>query len=616
MMFNKHFGKYYLKYAGFFIAGFLALIVVDYAQLYVPEFLGIIVDHLKTGDTSLAANFKDVMLCFRPNFIYAIFGGEIIEVSGVGSYIVATLIVAFVMCIGRMAWRFAVFYAVRKIESHIRHDMFKHAEMLSQNYYHENPVGNIMSWFTNDLDTVEEYMGWGFIMLIDAIFLSIFTIIKMVYLDVYKCGDYLLVTLTAIPVVLIIVWGIFCEKIMSNKWEQRQKEFDRLYDYSQESFTGIRVIKAFVKEAQEIRSFAKEAKRNQDANINFVKIAIMFDVLIELIIEVIIILIISLGAYLVINGTIKGGDLVTFIGYFDSLIWPMIALGQIVAMKSRAKASLKRIESFIEADVEIKNPLNAVIFDNVKGGIKFDHFTYQYPTKKSPILKDITLEIKPGEKVGIVGKIGSGKTSFANILLRMYNIEKDKVFIDGIDIMNADIKSLRKSIAYVPQDNFLFSDTVRNNIAFSDIDLDEDKVVEAAKFASVHDNIVEFTNGYQTILGERGVTMSGGQKQRVSIARAFIKDSPILILDDSVSAVDVKTEEEILENIEKYRKGKTTILIASRVSTVAKMDKIIVLKGGILEAFGSPEELMKTSKSFQKMVYLQTLEKEVEGGKN
>jgi ATP-binding cassette subfamily B protein len=296
----------------------------------------------------------------------------------------------------------------------------------------------------------------------------------------------------------------------------------------------------------------------------------------------------------------------------------MIAMGQIDAMRSRAKASLKRVAQFLDAPEDIKNPENPIVLENVKGKITFKNFSFKYPDSQANMnsLTNVTFEINAGESIGIVGKIGCGKSTLVNSLLRLYNVDEDSIFIDGFDIMKCDIKSIRDAIAYVPQDNFLFSDKIYNNIAFSNRSIDRVKIENAARFADVHDNIADFKNGYDTLSGERGVTLSGGQKQRIAIARAYLKDSPIMIMDDSVSAVDVKTEETILNNIHEQRKGKTTIVIASRVSTVSKLDKILVLKDGEVEAFDTPKNLLNISPTYKKMVYLQELEKEVEGGNN
>lgn len=594
MLFGKYINKYYLKYSWLFLIGLIGLVAVDVFQLYIPEYLGKLVD---------------------------MFDGGAIDKAALKEIILGVMVVAIVMFFGRIMWRLSIFNASQRIEAGLRHTMFLKSERLSQRYYHENKVGTVMAWFTTDLETIEEFFGWGSVMLVDALFLSVLALYKMFSLD------WALSCLLLIPLALIVVWGMLVEKFMALKWEQRQNEFDKLYDFSQESFTGIRVIKAFVKETQQLHAFAKIAKRNKDANIELVKVSVIFDAIIEIIIAAIMALILGLGGYFVyryVTGTpvfvfghevdMTAGGLITFVGYFDTLVWPMVALGQVVTMRSRSKASLKRITNFLDQDEEIRNVENAYVLENVKGEIKFDNFSFAYPSCEANVLKNITFTVNPGESVGIVGKIGSGKTTLVNTLLHLYNVEKGKVFIDGHDIMDCNIESLRNAIGYVPQDNFLFSDKVKNNIAFSCDELDMDKVYDAAKFADVHSNIEEFTEGYETISGERGVTLSGGQKQRISIARAYIKDAPIMILDDSVSAVDVKTEETILANIQSERQGKTTIVIASRVSTVSHLDKILVLDKGEVEAYDTPQRLEEISPTYKKMVYLQKLEREVEGG--
>ena len=592
MLTGKYINKYYLKYAVFFIIGIVALIAVDYYQLEIPEFLGNIVDAVKNG--------KDL---------------DIVKI------VIDLVVIGVIMCVGRIIWRIALLTTSQKIDRSIRREMFEKSERLSQKFYHENKVGTVMAWYTNDLETIEEYFGWGSIMLVDAVFMSILTIVKMVGLD------WALSLVTAIPVILIIIWGGLVEKFMAMKWDKRQQAFDSLYDFTQENFTGIRVIKAFVKENQEIKAFAKIARKNKDVNVDFVRTSVLFDVLIELICSVVFALLLGIGGYfvyalstdnpVVLFGSkieLTSGKLVEFVGYFEKLIWPLIAMGQIISMRSRAKSSLKRITEFLDQDEDVKNPENAHVLTEVKGKITFKNFSFMYPDATNNSLEGVSFEINAGETVGIVGKIGSGKTTLVNSLLRLYNVKEGTLFIDGHDIMQCDIASVRNSISYVPQDNFLFSDKVRNNIAFSNLALEYDKIELAAKFAAVHDNIIEFTHGYDTISGERGVTLSGGQKQRVSIARAYIKEAPIMILDDSVSAVDVKTEETILNNIKEKRHNMTTLVIASRVSTVMHMDKILVLNDGKLEAFGTHQELLQTSEVYQRMVFLQELEKEVEGG--
>lgn len=584
--------NYIKKFIVLYIIGILADGLADYVQLKIPEFLGQVVDVVASSTNLTLSSISDII----KNLI----------------------IVSLLLFAGRMIWRFAIFNAASKIETSIKHDMFNKAERLSQRYYHENKVGTIMSWFSTDLESIEDYLGFGVIMIVDAIFLSSLAIYKMFKLD------SILSIIAIIPMILLIVWGNIVERVMTNKWEERQKNYDKLYDFVQENFTGIRVIKAFVKEAQEFIAFKKVAKENGEKNVEFAKLNVTFDVCIEIIIGVVMAIILGVGSYFVYRTSINepiyffnravdlnAGKLTTFIGYTDTLIWPMIAMGQIVSMRSRFKTSFGRITHFLNEDEEIHNSNDAVKLNDCKGKITFKNFSFIYPNTNKHSLSDLTFEIEPGEMIGVVGKIGSGKTTLVNSLLRLYNIEKGKIFIDDIDLMDLDIVNLRDNIAYVPQDNFLFSDNIKNNIAFSNRKADIAKIKEAARFADVDKNIDGFKDGYDTMTGERGVTLSGGQKQRISIARAYLKEAPIMILDDSVSAVDVKTEEVILNNISEKRKGKTTIIIASRVSTVSKLDKILVLNKGEVEAFDSPSNLLKTSKTYQKMVYLQKLESEL-----
>ena len=596
MLFGKHINRYYLKYAPLFILGILALVAVDIIQLFVPEFLGEVVKILKTPD------------------------GDRQRIFTLGIYV---LIVAAGMFLGRFLWRITLFNAAFRIEADMRHRMFLKAESLPRQYYHETKVGSIMSWFTNDLETINEYFSWGTIMMVDAVFLSVITVIKMMRLDVW------MTVICFAPLLLVAAWGFLCEKFFMKRWDERQKAYDKVYDFAQENFTGIRVIKAFVKETKEIHAFAKIAKKNADANISFVRLSVLFDVFIEIIISLIFTCVLVFGGWFVWSFTeghavpifgheinLTADKLVVFIGYLDILIWPMIALGQIVPMRSRSKASLKRVSNFLDAEIRVSSPDNAIVLDKARGEIEFKDFSFRYPTYEASSLKNVSLTIKPGETVGIIGKIGCGKTTLVDVLLMMYNVEPGTLFVDGNDIMSLDIASLRSQIAYVPQDNFLFSDTIENNINFGLANGTEEDAIRGAKFAGVDEDIAAFKEGYQTVSGERGVTLSGGQKQRVSIARAYVMDAPIMILDDCVSAVDTKTEETILHNIMEERKDKTTIVVASRVSTVAHLDKIIVLNDGRLEAFDTPKNLLKNSPTYQKMVKLQELQAEVEGGTN
>lgn len=590
MVFGKYVNKFYKKYFWHFFFGILTVIFVDYIQLFIPAITGRIIDSITNGGIS-EGNWQFLI----EQIIY-------IALVGLG------------MFAGRFLWRICIFGEAVLVQSDLRFDMFEKTEKLSQRYYKVNKTGAILSYFSNDLETIEESFGFGIVQMIDGVFLLVMSLIKMFKLQ------GVLTLLLLIPVVLLGLCAFFVDKLMEKKYEKRQKAFEDMSDYAQENFTGIRVIKAFVKERKELKQFAKEAKKNKDTNIEYVKVSSLLEVLFDALIYVIFGIILLGGSYLVYlnikSSGVEGitiGSLIEFIGYADTLIWPIFALAGTINLIARARTSLKRISNLLDEKVEIVDD-KVVCPTDLKGEIEFKNFNFAYPDDENTlILKDVNIKIKAGETIGIVGKIGSGKSTLVNMLFRLYNVEDNTLFIDGYDIMHLPIRMVRDTIGYCPQDNFLFSDSIRNNIAFSNPDMSLEEVEKAAEFADVRSNIEEFKDKYETLIGEKGVSLSGGQKQRISIARAIVKDPKILVLDDSVSAVDVKTEETILHNIQKDRKGKTTILIASRVSTVKALDKIIVMNDGKVEAFGTHEECLKNSKTYTRMVELQSLEKEMEG---
>jgi len=397
---------------------------------------------------------------------------------------------------------------------------------------------------------------------------------------------------------------------LTRKWDIRQEAFSKLSDFSQESFSGIAVIKAFVKEAKELWAFKQLNVENEEANISHTKTSVLFRVLVTLFVESVICIILGYGGYLVYKKVFTAGQLMEFIGYFNAIIWPIMAVSELIDMTSRGKASLNRIGELLDAAVDVKDASDARPLETIRGDIEFRNLTFRYPDGEYDALKDVSFTIHAGENVGLVGKTGSGKTTLVDLILRTYNVPDGTIFIDGHDVNTVCIRDIRAGCAYVPQDNFLFSDTIENNIAFGMTGPDSQAVMNAARLADIHSNIQEFQQGYGTVLGERGVTVSGGQKQRISIARALMKDAPILILDDSVSAVDTKTEKTILENLHETRAGKTTILIAHRISTIEKMDKILFIEDGCLAAVGTHPELYAANKEYRKMVDLQRLEEE------
>ena len=587
MIFGKHINRYYLKYGPMLLLGLLALVAVDYLQLEIPQLYGMVVNGMNAGFVEI----DGAQVLFDLDFV-------------LDRICLPMVRIILAIVVGRFLWRVCFFGSAIKVEKDLRDKMFDNAKELSREYYQVNKVGDLMSLFTNDLDTVQECFGWGVMMFFDAIMMGILAVSNMWQMD------HLLTFLSLIPMGLLLASATIVGKRLAKKWDERQEAYSRLSDFSQESFSGIAVIKAFVKEGKELWAFKKLNVENEEANLAHTKASVLFRVLVTMFVESVICIILGYGGYLVWSGKFNAGQLLEFMAYFNSVVWPIMAVSELIDMTSRGKASLDRLGDLLDAEVTVKDKPGAVPLENVRGDIEFRNLNFQYPDGEFEALDDISFTIKAGENVGLVGKTGSGKTTLVDLILRTYNVEDGTLFIDGHDVNKVTIKSVRGACAYVPQDNFLFSDTIENNIAFGVNGHTKDSITAAAKLADIHSNISEFSQGYGTVLGERGVTVSGGQKQRISIARALMKDAPILILDDSVSAVDTKTEKTILENLATTRAGKTTILIAHRISTIERMDKILFIDEGKLVAVGSHTELYETCPDYRKMVDLQKLEEE------
>lgn len=590
MIFGKHINRYYLKYAGLIILGLAALVLVDWFQLVIPNLYQMLINGMNDG----VVEVDGVLRTFDADFL-------------MDEICMPMVVIVLAMVVGRFLWRVTLFTAGVRVETDLRNRMFDHAKDLSREYYQVNKVGNLMSLFTNDLDTVQECFGWGILMFFDAAFLGILAVIKMWGMDP------MLTLFSLIPMIFLLAASTVIGNWMTKKWDTRQEAFSRLSDFSQESFSGIAVIKAFVKEAKELLAFKKLNVENEEANIAYTRSSVLLRILVTLFVESVICVILGYGGYLVYKGEFNAGQLIEFIGYFNTIVWPIMAVSELIDMSSRGKASLKRISELLDAKQNVIDREDAEELRDIQGKIEFRDLTFRYPDGEYDALEHISFCIEAGENVGLVGKTGSGKTTLVDLILRTYNVPDGTLFIDGHDVNDVRIRDIRRGCAYVPQDNFLFSDTIENNISFGTDEKSENAVVAAAALADVDSNIKEFSEGYQTVLGERGVTVSGGQKQRISIARALMKDAPILILDDSVSAVDTKTERTILGNLRETRAGKTTILIAHRISTIEQMDKIVFIDEGRLVAVGTHTQLYRECKEYRKMVDLQKLE-EAEGG--
>ena len=593
MIFGKYINRYYLKNAPVLLLGLAALLTVDYIQLLIPRLYRLVINGVNLGQVVVDGQT-------------VAFGKEVLF-----QHICLPMIyIIILMVLGRFLWRVCFFGSAVRVTADLRERMFDHSRQLSQQYYQVNKVGNLMSLYTNDLDTIQECFGDGVLMFFDALTLGLLALYKMWNMD------HQLTLLALIPALLMLAIGTVMGKTMTKTWEKRQQAFSDLSDFAQENFSGIAVIKAFVKELKELIAFRKLNKENEKINVEYTRISVLLEIMVTLFVESVICVILGFGGYLVYVGQFNAGQLVEYIGYFEAIVWPIMAVAMLIEKSSRGKASLNRITELLDAPIDVADRPGVPDLANVQGGVEFRDLTFRYPDGEFDVLKNISFTIQPGERVGIVGKTGAGKTALVDLLLRTYNVPDGTLFVDGKDVNTVSIHSVRNACAYVPQDNFLFSDTIAHNIGFGVDDATREDIDRAAALADVRDNIVDFKDGYETVLGERGVTVSGGQKQRISIARALLKNAPILILDDSVSAVDTRTEKIILDNLKASRAGKTTLLIAHRISTVEGLDKIIFLEDGRVEAVGPHDSLYASCPEYRRMVDLQRLEDEVGGNSN
>lgn len=576
----KFVSRYVKRHGLQYILGIVALFAVDLMNVYIPRYTGEITDGLEA---------------------------RTLEMDGVLRLILRILILGAIVALGRFFWRYFIFGASRSIEKEMRNDLFAHLEKLSMRYYNEHKTGDLMAHFTNDLQSIRMFLGPTVITAFDATVMLVLVLGQMIlYVDMK------LTLVAVLPLILIIFGDYFYGKLMHRRFIRKQKAFSDLTDQVQEAVSGIRVIKAFVQEHKELAAFAVTNKVNQEKNLSVVRLQALFVPVLDLIVGVSSLLTLLYGGYLAINGTISLGQFVAFNSYIGMLVWPMIAAGDCITYVSQGLASLKRIMVISEERPDITDGPEVKPVDHLEGDIVFDHLTFSYPGEKNaPALNDISVHIEKGSTLAVLGRTGSGKTTLANLLMRLYDVKPGMIRIDGHALKQIPLQVLREEIAYVPQDNFLFSDTLENNIAFGVTEKDPEAVRQAARDACIHDNIMEFPEQYQTMVGERGVTLSGGQKQRSSIARALLKDSPILILDDALSAVDTDTEEQILRNLKINRRGKTTLIIAHRISTIQNADHILVLDDGKIAEYGTHEELMEQNGLYRSIYEKQQLEKQL-----
>ena len=618
-------GSYLKKYWGQYAGGLLCLLAVDFLELYIPQLTGAITDGLTAGNFPLSILLRDVLLI---------------------------ILIAAGAALMRFGWRVLMFGASRRVERDLREDLYRKLTGLSNRFFQHQKTGDLMAYFSNDMDAIRMAVGPGILTTFDAIVMTLMVVIKMI---VYV--DLKLTLLAMLPLLVILFGGSQYGKAISRRYDRKQAVFGKLTDFVQESVSGIRIVKAFVQEARDMEAFEKVSRENQEANLHVVKLRAIVLPLLDGLIGVASGLTLLYGGYLVIQGDITLGKFVAFNTYVMTLVWPMIAAGESITMLSQGGASWKRVRAlFAETPEVVDDGHTDSSITSMGSSVEFRDLRFRYADGLPEVFTGFTADIPAGATIGILGRTGSGKSTLVSLLTRLYNVAPGQIFIGGQDIRSIPLSVLRENIACVPPENLLFSDTIQSNIAFGTRTIDKmppleqkpmkvfirgteaaeewveqemsqresendrywndlDAVMAAAKDADVHDNIMDFPHQYATVVGERGVTLSGGQKQRTAIARGLMKDAQILILDDALSAVDTDTEARILSALKARRAGKTTILIAHRISTVQNADQILLIENGICAESGTHQELLAQGGSYAKLYEQQQLELQLQAEK-
>lgn len=570
------------KYWPYYFFGTLLLMAIDGLQLITPLVVGAFTDALMDGTLTR---------------------------ESIPKYIIYIMVIATGVAIGRFGWRMTIIKTARRLEYWLRNQVFTHLEKMSLNYFNHHKTGDLMAHCTNDINAVRNAFGGGVIMFVDAFFMGLMTVTLMA-----TRIDLKLTLVAFLPLPLIVVFIITLGRQVRNRFQKVQEAFSQLTDVVQESFSGIRIIKSFVQEKQSLNTFNEKNENNFRKNMHMVKLFGFVHPLVGFISMLSTLIAIVYGGRLVIDGGITIGKFVSFLSFVGMLAWPMMALGFVYNNLQRGMVSLKRLNVILDTPPEI---IDLDVIDQFIGAykpdasIEFDHLTFTYPGTDTPALNDISFELRPGETLAVVGKTGSGKTTLVNLILRLYQVPDESIKIGGVDLNRIPIDKVRSMIGYVPQDNFLFSRNIAYNLRFGNDALTEDEMIKATKSAQVYDEIMSFPKAFNTELGERGVNMSGGQKQRVSIARALAMKPDIIILDDSLSAVDTKTEESILQHLKEDLENTTSILIAHRISTIKHADQIIVLDQGELVEKGTHESLLQLNGHYADMYQKQLLEEKL-----
>lgn len=575
--------KYFRKYKVQYILGILFLLFIDVVQLYIPQILKYFANDYQRGVLTMASASK---------------------------YAILTIVTGLMVAVARYFWRNFIIGNSMRVDYDLRKDFFWKLTSLSQNFFNTHKTGDLMSLATNDINAVRMTLGQGIIMFIDSTFLLILNLVMMIKTTNVLFASKVLFT---IPLIILIVMRF--GGVIHSRFKAVQAQYGTITDRAQENFSGIRIIKAFGQEEENAKLFREDNQNYYNKNIELAKLQSFFNPFIHVLSNISYMLLLFFGAKEVMAGTMLLGDFIAFNAYLGLMMWPARALGMVIVFMQRGAASMDRLTNIFRTEPEIVDREGAIELDEIKGNIEFKNVSFKYAPELPYALKDISFKIEPGKTLAILGRTGSGKSSIVNVLLRLYDINEGEILVDGHEVKDVTLNSLRENISYVPQDDFLFSKTVKENIEFHyEHELDDEMIEKYAKIAGVYDDIIEFKDGFGTILGERGVTLSGGQKQRVSIARALAKEKNVLIMDDSLSAVDTQTEEEILKNLNTDEADVSKIIISHRVSTIKDADEILFIEDGAIVERGTHDELVSLGGRYNKLYEDQLLEQKINRG--
>jgi ATP-binding cassette subfamily B protein len=560
-------------------SGLVCLLSVDLLQLLIPVVLKKVVDDLTYRSATSAILIK---------------------------YSVAMLVISLLIALFRYIWRLCILGFSRKIEELLRNRLFSHLQTLSVSFFNRTKTGDIMARSINDINAIRMAAGMGLVSLVDGITIGVAAICFMIYISPR------LALLSIIPAPFIMLIARVYTKKMSKGYDTVQKTFSELTEAVRETFTGIRVIKAFVRENWTLEKVKKEGENYANENIKLARTLAFFFPVMTIFTNTGLAIVIFFGGRLVILGDISTGDFVAFIGYLNLLTWPMMAMGWVTNLFQRGAASMRRINLILDERPEIESNHSEGFHRIEKGAIQFEDISFTYPGKSIPALRGINLTINNGETVSLCGMVGSGKSTLLSLIPRLIDPVEGSIKIDGTDIRNISLNHLRESIGFITQEPVIFSDTIKNNVVFGRDNITEDKILKALRCARLYDDVMALESGLDTIIGEKGVTISGGQKQRLTIARAMIIDPPVMIIDDSLSMIDTRTEEEILNEIINLRKGKTNIIVSHRLSTISRADVVVVMKDGMVLEKGDYKTLLDNNSEFSRLYKKQIMSQDIE----